>query len=117
MKLTIRAKLIAGFSVLLAMLAVSAVVSIQKLSAINGQLNRIVDYNAARVQHAGDMRTAMLMMGRAEKNMILEESIEEMKRRAENIDRYAGMMGQSRAKFESLTDDAGREMLKQFDAH
>ncbi len=117
MKLTIRTKLILGFGVILAMLAISATISIQKLSAINDQLNRIVDYNSLKVQLAAELKTALLMSTRAEKNMILDDTVEGMRRHAANIDRYMAAYAESRQKLGAMADEKGRELLKELDAH
>jgi methyl-accepting chemotaxis protein len=115
MKLTIKAKLILGFAAILAMLAISAAISIQKLGSINDQLNRIVDYNYAKVRAAMDMEAALLMVSRAEKNIILDDSVEGMNRHAANSDRYIAAMGDGRQRLEALADEKGRALLKEFD--
>ncbi len=115
MKLTIRTKLIVGFSVLLALLAFSALLSLQRLGAINDRLNRIVDYNNAKVEAASEMRTQLLMIARAEQNLILTDSPEQMNHHAANIDRYATVMQESRQKLGALADERGKELLKELD--
>ncbi len=114
MKLTIKAKLILGFTLVLSMLAVSAFLGIQKLSAINDQLNTIVDSNVARVQLATHMKQQLLMTSRAEKNIILEENTEAMVRHAANIEGYLSSVEESRQKLDGLSDDAGKAKLKEF---
>jgi methyl-accepting chemotaxis protein len=114
MKLTIKTKLILGFTIVLSMLAISAFLGIQKLGAINDQLNTIVDSNAAKVQLASDMRQQLLMIGRAEKNLILENTVEGMNRHAANIDLYGGALAETRQKLEALSDEVGKAKLKEF---
>ncbi len=115
MKLTIKAKLILGFAVVLAMLAASAILSIRQLGAINEQLNTIVDSNVARVQLASEISTQLLMIGRAEKNIILDDTVDSMNRHVANIARYGVKLAESRQKLGALSDEKGRELLKQFD--
>jgi methyl-accepting chemotaxis protein len=114
MKLTIKTKLILGFTIVLSMLAISAFLGIQRLSAINAQLNTIVDSNVARVQLATHMKQQLLLASRAEKNIILEESTEGMVRHAANIDRYLASLEESRQELDALSDDAGKAKLKEF---
>jgi len=115
MKLTIKTKLILGFAAVLAMLATSAILSIRQLGAINAQLNTIVDSNVARVQLASEIKTQLLMISRAEKNIILDDTVDGMNRHAANIDRYGVKLAESRQKLGVLADEKGREFLKQFD--
>ena len=115
MKLTIRTKLIVGFAAILAMLAISAVISIQRLGTLNEQLNLIVDYNNAKVRYASDMRTELLMISRAEKNIILDITVEGMNRHLANSDRYIAALMENRQKLGALADERGKELLKQLD--
>jgi methyl-accepting chemotaxis protein len=115
MKLTIKTKLILGFTIVLSMLAVSAFLGIQKLGAINDQLNTIVDSNAAKVQLASEMKQQLLMIARAEKNLILDDTAEGMNRNAANMDLYLVSLDQSQKKLEALSDTVGKAKIKDFD--
>jgi methyl-accepting chemotaxis protein len=97
------------------MLAISAAISIQKLGSINDQLNLIVDYNYAKVRATVDMKADLLMVTRAEKNMILNDTIEGMNRNAANADRYIASMANGRQRLEALADEKGRVLLKELD--
>ena len=114
MKLTIKTKLILGFTAVLSMLAAGSILGIQKLSATNDQLNRIVDVNAARVQLATDLKQELLRVGRAEKNVILEETPEAMARHAANIDRYKAALDEDLQRLLTLSDAEGKAKLKEF---
>jgi methyl-accepting chemotaxis protein len=114
MKLTIRAKLTLGFTLLLALLAASAFLGIRKLGGINDQLNQLVDTNVARVQLATQLKQQLLMISRAEKNVILEESSEAMALHASNIEGYARRLNETSQQLEALSDSVGKEKLKEF---
>ena len=114
MKLTIKTKLILGFTVVLAMLAASALLGIKKLSVIDGQLNMIVDQNATKVQLAGDIDQQFLKICRAEKNMILDDTVEGKKQQAANIDTYMAALEESRQKLDALATGEGKAKLKEF---
>ncbi len=114
MKLTIKTKLILGFTVVLGMLAASAVLGIKKLSGINDQLNTIVDSNAAKVQLAINMKQQLLLVARGEKNMILDDTVEGMNQRVVDTDKVMGSLEESRQKLEALADEVGKAKLKEF---
>jgi methyl-accepting chemotaxis protein len=114
MKLTIKTKLILGFTAVLSMLAAGSILGIQKLSAINDQLNRIVDLNVARVRLATDLKQELLRIGRAEKNIILEETPEAMALHAANIERYKAALDEALQQLISLSDAEGKAKLKEF---
>lgn len=115
MKLTIKAKLTIGFALLLGMLACSAFLSINKLSAINTSLNIIVETNSVKLALAEDLRQQMLLIGRAEKNLVLEDNTEGMMRHAANIDRYIRSFEESRAKLHAMADEIGKTKMKELD--
>lgn len=115
MKLTIKAKLTIGFTLLLGMLAGSSFLGIRKLAAINDQLNYIVDTNSVKIQLAEDLRQNLLLISRAEKNIILDDTTEGMNRHAANIDRYIRNFEESRKKLEGMADEIGKAKMKELD--
>jgi methyl-accepting chemotaxis protein len=116
MKLTIKIKLIAGFALVLLMLGTSAIIGLNKLALVNNQLDDIVELNAARIDLAYKMRQQLLLIGRAERNMILSETVEEMNRHIANMDRYARSLEEDMQKFHTLADEKGKAVLKEFNA-
>ncbi|MGA2244952.1 MAG: methyl-accepting chemotaxis protein [Verrucomicrobiota bacterium] len=114
MKLTIKTKLILGFTVVLGMLTVSAVLGIKKLSTINEQLNTIVDNNAAKVELAGEIDQQFLKVCRGEKNMILDDTVEGKNQQAANIDIYMAALEESRQKLDALATGEGKAKVKEF---
>jgi methyl-accepting chemotaxis protein len=105
--------MILGFALILGMLAASAILGITKLRALNEELNKIVESNAAKVQLAGELKQQTLMIIRGEKNMILDDTTEGMNRHAANIDRYFGEVEETTKKLEALSDEKGRVLLKE----
>ncbi len=114
MKLTIKAKLILGFAFVLGMLGISGLVAIKKLSAINDQLNTIVDSDAAKVQLAGDIKQSLLAVSRAEKNLILQDAVEEMNQYIAAMDQFIRTIDEKARRLDALADSAGKAKLKEF---
>jgi methyl-accepting chemotaxis protein len=85
MNLSIKAKILSGFGIVLALMMLSSGLGINKLSGINEQLNRIVDSSAEKVILANQIKQEMLAISRAEKNMILSDNEEEMLKFKETI--------------------------------
>src|SRR5262245_50732271 len=71
MRLTIKAKLGIGFSILLLMLAGSGVFSYMKLSDLDTTLDWLVDNVAKRMDFIGQMESATVATVKAEKEAIL----------------------------------------------
>lgn len=105
--------MIVGFALVLGMLAASAILGITKLGALNDELNKIVETNSAKVQLAGELRQQTLMISRAEKNMILDDTNEGMNQHASNIDRYLEDLDSTAKKMEALADEKGRALIKE----
>lgn len=114
MKLTIKTKLILGFTVVLGMLTASAVLGIKKLSVINEQLNVIVDQNATKIQLSGDIDQQFLKICRAEKNMILDSTIEGKNQQAANIATCMAALEESRQKLDTLATGEAKAKMKEF---
>lgn len=114
MKLTIKTKLILGFTIVLGMLAASAILGILKLSNMNQQLSTIVNSSAAKVQLAGDIDQQFLKVCRAEKNMLLDDTMEGKNQQAANIDTYMAALEESRQKLDNLASGDGKAKMKEF---
>ena len=114
MKLTIKTKLILGFTAVLGMLTVSAVLGIKKLSTINNQLNTIVDSNAAKVELTGEIDQQVLKICRGEKNMILDDTVEGKKEYVAKIETYVAALEESRQKLDGLATGEGKAKMKEF---
>jgi methyl-accepting chemotaxis protein len=116
MKLTIKTKLILGFTVVLGMLAGSAMLGVQKLNRMNDQLKVIVDSNAEKVRLAGDMEEKLLRVFRAEKNMILDTTEEGKNHQIAVSDLAIAGLNESSTKLDALGASAdGRAKLKDFE--
>ncbi|MEW6520354.1 MAG: methyl-accepting chemotaxis protein [Thermodesulfobacteriota bacterium] len=112
---TIKAKLIGGFSVVLILMLSAAVLSASKLAGINTMLNNLVDVTAAKVNLGADIRGDLVAISRAEKNIILDDSAEEMKQYAENANQARLRVQDNAAKLRELVDDTMKAKIDDFD--
>ena len=116
MKFTIKARLFVGFALMLLLIVLSAGLSINKLSGINDRLNGIVDGSAQKVKLAARINQNLLEISRAEKNLILADTQEQMEKYAGFIDQTRKEMGSRREDLRKLADEEGKAKLDNFGA-
>lgn len=85
--ITIRWKLFATTAAVGLVAVLIAVSGLSRMQALNDRMNRIVDIAAAKSKLASLMKQELVTVTRAEKNMILAKSQEEMERHVHTIDR------------------------------
>jgi methyl-accepting chemotaxis protein len=78
MRLTIKTKLAAAFGLVLILSIASGILATSKLAALNDTLDGIANGTAKRSLEAADMKTALLQNLRAEKNMLMALTDEEI---------------------------------------
>jgi methyl-accepting chemotaxis protein len=99
MRFTIRLKLGLAFGLVIALLLVATVFGINSLATTNREMNAMVDGPAARLEAAQQLNIHLLNVVRAEKNMVLVNSPEQVKELEASIDK-------EKQGFESLLDKA-----------
>ncbi|MBF0498476.1 MAG: MCP four helix bundle domain-containing protein [Deltaproteobacteria bacterium] len=99
--LTIKAKIIIGFVIVLLMMAGSMVISIKNLAHVNNMLDGIVESSAEKVKLSLEIVQDALNVIRAEKNVILSET-------QEDITRYAAVEEESK----KLVQEKKQKLLK-----
>jgi phosphoglycerate-specific signal transduction histidine kinase len=77
-KITIKARLLLGFGVIVCLLVAASFVSMMMLSGMNERINDIVTVSAEKIKLAARINQNLVEIGRAEKNMILATSQEQM---------------------------------------
>jgi methyl-accepting chemotaxis protein len=113
--LSIKVKiLLAVITALLALIVVAAV-SLNSLSSVNDSLNRLVDVDSTKVDLSNKMMLNMLEMQRAEKNMILALTQQEMDEYQKNFDDSKNDLDSQYKKIQNLIDDENKNKLKKFD--
>ena len=78
--MTIKAKLIGGFALVITLVAFSALSSVSELGRLNDRLRHLVDISSRRELLAARIQQHMLALHRAEKNMILAATDADMAR-------------------------------------
>ncbi|MCP4694888.1 MAG: GAF domain-containing protein, partial [Desulfobacterales bacterium] len=112
--LPIGAKLLAGFGLLIVLLLAASIMGIISLNLMNQRLNSIVDVSAEKIKLAARINQGVLAVSRAEKNIILAASREEMDRWAASTEEVLEDMRQRRSALREFSDEEGRELLDAF---
>lgn len=115
-KMSLKAKLfslIGLFSVVAIVVAVTGTIF---LAGMNNRLNGIVHGAAKKVELGARVNQDLLAVSRAEKNLILAKTQDEMDEYAANIDEARESMQERREELRDLLDDEGRGKLDEFAA-
>ncbi|MDB5613407.1 MAG: methyl-accepting chemotaxis receptor [Devosia sp.] len=117
MRLTIKTKLAAVFTVVVALSGVSMFLAIQSLGKLNESLGDIVDVRAANTITMGEMQTSLESVGSRLRAMILTEDPVVMEDYVGKINSDIAEVSASAAKLsENLNDPEVREQFAQFQA-
>ncbi len=114
MKLTIKTKILIGFGLVLALMIVSAWVGISKLSGMNDRIDSIVEQSAEKVKLGARINQDLLAVTRAEKNLILSKTQEDMDTYANFITQTLSDMEGRRSTLREMVDDSAKQKLDQF---
>jgi len=113
-RFTIKFKMLLGFAVVLALLAVSSVLGLNGLGDMNGRLNSLVNGSAEKVKLAARINQNVLEISRAEKNIILARSTTEMAEYADLIRQSEQQLRERMERLGKLVDDEGQAALQRF---
>ncbi len=108
---SIKVKLIAGFSVLILMLAGLAWMGISNLSDMNNRLNKIVAVSSTRLELAGAISREMHTVDAASKGMILAEAQPAIEGYGQRIDTTMAKMSKHIARLRPLLDKHDRVLI------
>jgi methyl-accepting chemotaxis protein len=114
--MSIKAKLISLCASLLVMLAVCTLLGVRALGHSNDRLHEVVGSNAAAVELGAEINRKVLMISRAERGMLLAESIPSMEEHAKQIDQLEVELVEAQSKLQRIaeSDQEARAKLKQF---
>ncbi len=113
-RITLKVLLFGAFAILLVLLGFTSYMGFSSLGDMNARLNKLVDGSAEKVKLAARIRQDLLTISRAEKNIILAKTQDEMDGFAKVIADTRSEMQAKREQLRALVDDAGREKLDQF---
>jgi methyl-accepting chemotaxis protein len=114
--MTIKAKLIGGFTVLIALAALSVLIGISELGGINERLSRLVDVSSSQVLFAEHLQQYILELQRAEKNLILAATDDEMETYARQMETTERAIGEDVEALKKLATDDGKAQITAFEA-
>jgi methyl-accepting chemotaxis protein len=115
MKLTMRARLIGGFGILIALMMFMAFVSLDKMSGMNERIDQMADVSAEKIKLGARINQDAIAISRAEKNIILARSVEDMASFTDFIRNRREEMQTRVAALKVLLTDEERLKLDQFD--
>ncbi|MBC9207463.1 MCP four helix bundle domain-containing protein, partial [Roseomonas aerophila] len=116
MRLTIKAKLAAAFGTIILLASGAAGLGIHQLSTFNDQVEDAMEGPVQRVQIARDVFNAMLMVVRAEKNLLLADTPDAMAAMDRQIVEQRAQALASREQLYRLASEQGRRLIGEFDA-
>jgi methyl-accepting chemotaxis protein len=115
MKLTMRARLIGGFGILIALMILMAVISLDKLAGMNVRIDIMADESAEKIKLGARINQDAIAISRSEKNIILARTVDDMKA-IEVLFRIRRAAMQERiTQLKVLISDEERLKLEQFD--
>ncbi|MBF0477188.1 MAG: methyl-accepting chemotaxis protein [Deltaproteobacteria bacterium] len=114
--LTIKAKIISGFVIVLIMMTGSMVISIKNLAQVNGMLDNIVESSAERCKLSLGIVQDVLETVRDQKNAILSETEEEVAKYAAGGEESKKLIQEKKQKLIKLVEAAGKELMDKFSA-
>ncbi len=105
MNLTIKSKLIGGFTIILVLLISIAVFMTNKLSESNNRMQNIVDVYSKKVNLSNEVMIAMLEAARHEKNIILNKDLTQKDYFKDKIYRQIETIDKKSKELKELVDD------------
>jgi methyl-accepting chemotaxis protein len=108
MRFTIKLQLGLAFGVIIALLLTATLFGVSSLSTTNRDMNAMVDGPAVRLEAAQQLNIHMLNVVRAEKNMVLVDTPEEVRTLEESIEKEKRAFETLLAKAEGLATAQGR---------
>jgi len=114
MKLTVKSKLIGGFSIILVLLIFMAYFTLNKLSESNERLLNIVDVSSRKVNLSNEVMIAVLDAARYEKDIIMDKNPEKREYYKDRIYRSLDNIDKKTVELEGLVDEKGKQILKVF---
>ena len=114
MNLTVKSKLIVGYSIILVLLIFMAFFTTNKLAESNHRLLNIVDASSKKVNLSNELMIAVLDAARYEKDIILEKSPTKKDYFKDRIYRALDLIDEKSDELDALADDKGKAILKVF---
>jgi methyl-accepting chemotaxis protein len=114
MNLTVQARLIGGFVILIALMILMAAVSLDKMSGMNDRIDNMADVSSTKIKLGARINQDAIAISRAEKNIILAKTPDDMDEISVFIAERRKEMEERREQLRELVDDDGKVKLDQF---
>lgn len=111
---TVISKVIVGFGILITVIGVTAFYSLTALEQLNTTMQVTVAGPSAKVNETAKIDHALMVISRAEKNILLSETEDEMAVFAKEIDESVAAMREELARFEALASEEEMQQIDQF---
>jgi methyl-accepting chemotaxis protein len=108
MKLTVKARLIGGFVILFALMILMAAVSLDKMTGMNDRIDTMADVSSTKIKLGARINQDAIAISRAEKNIILAKTTEEMNEYASFTVQTRSEMQERRSQLRELADAEGQ---------
>lgn len=115
MKLNVIQRVVMSFVILVVLISACAVVGIFMLQNMNERLTELVNVEAEQVRGAGRLEEHVLLLDRAERDMILTKNEEEMKSWAQKIEEYTEAVHTDIEELRKISGTHAREILSTFE--
>ncbi len=115
MKLNVIQRVAMSFVILVLLISACAVVGIFMLRNMNDRVNTLVNMRAEQMRGAGRLQEHVLMLDRAERDMILAKDEEKMKSWADNIEEYTAAVHTDVQELRNVSGTKVRELLGKFE--
>lgn len=113
-RISLKALLISAFIILLGVIGFTSYMGIDSLSGMNQRLNTMVESPVEKVKLASRLREGLLFISRAEKNIVLASTVEDMDEYKKAIEDNLLEMDKDQNKLEKLADGEGAIKQQQF---
>jgi methyl-accepting chemotaxis protein len=113
--MSLSAKLYLVIGVLSIVTLMVGALGLMKLSDMNGRLTQVIEVTSRRIELAGIMNQELISVHRAEKNVILAETQEQMETWVSRAKKRREELTKAEDELKRLVDDLGRQKLEAFD--
>src|SRR4051812_14570915 len=111
MRATIKLKLAITFTVIIGLVGVMAWLSISSLSSVNAAMDALIHGSAAQLEQAKDIESNVLRIVRAEKNMLLTDTVEQAAAFDAEIGTLRGQLVARLDKLQAIVSGEGKQKL------
>jgi methyl-accepting chemotaxis protein len=114
MKITMKAQLTAGFSILVILMISMVIISLNIMSNMNVRIDKMADVSSTKIKLGARINQDVIAVSRAEKNIILAQTTEDMNKFKSFINERRASMEERRRQLRTLANNDGQIILDNF---